>query len=171
MKSHKLEMHTLEDLKIDKLYQVKQLHKEIAKIETAIKEHHRLYLLENKYADECTVVLDGYGRQNVRDILMFFIPTLLTINESYRKAYKGVNITELIDNEEFFDFLIVEIGRATIVDLKKRFEGVITKDNEQLLETTSYGNALNSESIKNRLYKKLTKKSIINEAKRMTHGI
>jgi len=166
--NHKLIMHKLEERRRDKLEQKIEIQKEISKIDTKIKEQKRLYLLSNKYSEEANIVLSGFSRENILELLIFFVPSLLDGDVFYRKAYKGIDIQKLIEDDNFFNFLIIQIGRATIEDMKKRFDKVVVVNGEELIETTAFGKALNSESFKHRLFKKLTKKSVLNEAKRIT---
>ena len=166
--NHKHTMHKLEELKRDKLETVKTIHKEISKIDASIQHHRRLYLANNKYSDECRLVLGGYSRENVKEVLAFLIDSMSTHDEVYIRIYKGVNVNSLIEDENFFDFLIVQIGRATIVELKKRFEKVAVIDgDERVLATTAFrGKA--SHSFNHRLFKKLSKRVVVQEAKRVT---
>ena len=164
--THKLTMHKLEALKRDKLEEVKQLQKEISKIDSSMKEHRRLYLLENKHAEECNAILDGYNRDNIREILAFLLSALAEHDSEYIRIYKNIDMNKLIQDESFFDFLITQIGRATIVEMKKRFTKVGIVDGEEMLEAEKI--RLNRHNFNNRMFKKFSKKSVLKEAEKIT---
>ena len=162
--NHKVTMANLERLKIDKLHEVRELQKEISKIEESISFHRSIYLRNEKKADDARIVLAGYKRENVREIIKFIISSLRN-TEGYFQFYKDIDLDELMDEDSFFDFVIVEMGAPTIKDLKKSFVGVEIHDGEEKLRVGA--RTTTSENTRNRLWKKLTKKTITTEAKRL----
>jgi hypothetical protein len=164
--NHKLKMHELERFRRDKLEEVIHLQKEISAIDTSISYHKRMYKMNNAHAEECGVVLDGYNRQNVKGILKFLVDAISGDNGTYRKYYKDVDVVALMDDESFFDFLIVQIGRGTIVDMKKRFQEVAIIDGKMMIATHPKYNS--NQNFNKRVFKKLTKKNVITEAKRIS---
>lgn len=163
--NHKQKMHNLENIKRDKLQKMKELQADISKIDAAIRNHKRLYLLNNKYSDQAKEVLAGYSRKNVTDIIQFILGSLMDRTD-YNKHYGNSNPVELMNDEDFSNFVIVEIGGPTIKDLMKHFVGVEIHNGEELLRTRE-GRAPANDNTRNRLWKKLTKKSITEEAKRI----
>ncbi len=161
-------MHKLEEKKRDKLEESIALHKEISEIETLIKEHRTKYLLNNKMADECAEVLSGYGKDNVREILKFILFSNAKVSAEYAREYRNIDMDLLLSNDSFFDFLIVNIGRATIVDLKTHLNKVIEVDGESMMEVTGHSKkGLFNDNSKNRLFRKLTKNVVIRKAREL----
>ena len=166
--NYKHKAEKLKSLKRDRVEQVRILQKEISKINTTIDEYMRLYKKQNEYSDKCKAILAGRSRQNVRDIIMFIMDSLKN-NETYFKYYKDIDLDELMKNESFFDFTIVEIGKTTIKNITDKFIQVVTnKDGEHFIQTSDKHPRGMTENEKIRLWKKLTKKTIIQEAKRIT---
>ncbi len=166
--NYKETMHKLEDLKIKKLHEMKDLQIEIGKINKSISKYKKLYIKNNKNAEISTKILEGYSKENIKSILKFILSTMVEHNEFYKKEYKNIDMQLLLDNKDFFDFLIIHIGRPTIDNIKRRFVEVKTIDGEDLMKVTNSGRGLNDENLKKRIYKKFTKNVIIDEAKRLT---
>ena len=162
--NHKLTMFNLEKLKIEKLYKAKEIQQEISKIETSISEHRKLYILHEEKSTKAREVLAGYGRQNVRDIIKFIVGSLNN-SEGYFEFFKDIDFQMLMDNDGFYDFVIVQIGRPTITEIKKKFDCVEMHNGQEMIRTQNQ--AKTTENTRNRLWKKLTKKSITTEAKRL----
>ena len=162
--NHKLAMYNLEKIKIEKLHAAKEIQKEIAKIEASMSEHRSLYLRNEKKSDQAREVLAGYGRDNVRSILKFLIGSLSNA-EGYYEFYGDIDFSLLMDDNDFFDFVIVAIGGPTIKSLKKRFDRVEVVDGEEQIRV--FTTAPSGENVKNRIWRKLTKKIITTEAKRL----
>ncbi len=162
--NHKLTMFKLEEQKQKKLHESKEIQKEIAKIETLISKHKKLYLLNEEKSTKAREVLAGYGRQNVRNIIKFLV-NALNNTEGYFEFYKDIDFTELMDDDNFFDFVIVQIGRLTIQEIKKKFDCVEMHNGEEHIKTIN--KTTTTENTRNRLWKKLTKKTITTEAKRI----
>ena len=162
--NHKLIMFNLEKLKQKKLHETREIQKEIAKIESSISNHKKLYLLNEEKGTKAREILSGYSRENIRDIIKFIVSSL-SKSEGYFKFYRDIDLEELLNNDEFLDFVIVEIGGPTIKEIKSRFDKVEMHNNELMMRT--HNNVKAGENTRNRLWKKLTKKSITNEAKRL----
>ena len=162
--NHKKKMYNLEKIKQNKLHESKEIHKEISKIEESISFHRSMYLRNEKKSDDAKAILAGYSKENVREIIKFIIDSLKT-TEGYYSFYRSINLDELIDQDAFFDFVIVEIGEPTIRDIKKIFLGVEMHEGEEKLRMAE--RTTTTENTRNRLWKKLTKKTITREAKRM----
>ena len=149
-----------------KLHTRIELQREISDIDHKIRENIKLHLKANQKSIDCIRILSGNSRDNIRNIIKFLILSMHK-TEVYFEAYRDIDVMSLFDNNEFFDFAIVEIGAATIEDIKKKFDKVEIKDDEMLI-STKHGSPINENS-KIRLWKKLTKKSIINEAVRISN--
>ncbi len=164
--NHKLTMHKLEEMKIKKLEEAREIQKEVVKLTAAINDHRRMYLAENKHADECNVILAGYSREEIRGTLMFTMDALKD-SYGYSESYRGIDTTELLKNDAFFDFLIIAIGRPVIIELKKRFGKTKTVDGEVMIESRKGIRRSNNENFNKRLFQKCTKRVVIEEAKRI----
>ena len=170
--NHKLAIRLLEDEKKYKTEEAKQIQKKISEIDTALKEQKRLYLLDNKNADECVVILQGHGKAKTKKMLKFILGAV-TMHEygDYTKHYKGIDMEVLLKIDTFFDFLIVQIGKATIEAMFKNYGEVAVVDGEERISANSFRLAKGGQALSNRLAKKMTKKSTIDEAKRVTEEI
>ncbi len=169
--NHKLAMHKLEEKKRDLLEKSVALHKEISEVDALIKKNRRAYLLANKNAEECSQILKSYNKENIREILKFVLIANVaggSPGSEYAMRYKDIDMELLLKDDDFFDFLIVSIGRPTIVDLKKSMVGVVVKDGEQFLETN--GIKRFNDNSRLRLFKKLTKSVVVRKAKEMQDG-
>jgi len=160
---HKLKMHNLERLKRSKLEEMRVIQADISKIEQSISYHKRQYKLEYENADRARELLSGYSRDNIRGIVKFL---LISFKDSpmYFNLYKDIEIDDMMDDDDFFDFVVINLGPAVLKDLKRRFVKVVIKDGEEQIEART-GAPMN-ENGKVRLWKKLTKKNVVAEAKR-----
>lgn len=166
--NHKAKAYNLEKLKRDKKQEVIDLQKEIAEIETQINFHTRMYKLNNERSDKCSDILSGFDRENIRRILKFIIFSMSENDyQGYLKNYKGIDIDELLNHDEFFDFIIIEIGKPTLIDMKKRIIEIKEIDGEDQMVVTGFQRGKET-NFNKRLQKKLTKRTVIEEAKRLT---
>ncbi|MEA3454151.1 MAG: hypothetical protein U9R12_04390 [Candidatus Caldatribacteriota bacterium] len=163
--NYKLAAHKLEELKIEKLHEAKELHAEISRIGAAIREHQRLYKLQNKYADERREILGDFRRDDARDILIYTMSALAT-SAAYSMSYNGIDIDELMEDNGFVDFLIVQIGKNVMSKLTKRFSGTEVSEGEVMMVIQEKAMPM-TENERLRLYQKITKKSVLKEARRV----
>ena len=165
---YKLQMHKLEKIKISKLNEMKELHREIGKIEEAISKNNRLYMLLNKHSDEANEILKDYGKQNVKEILKFILDAVVGgVDSAYTNQYKNIDMKLLLEDDEFFDFAIVQIGKPTIDALKKTFNKVVEQDGETFIEHSGKVPRHNNDNLKKRLYKKMGKGSVFHKAQEL----
>ena len=162
--NHKVTMFKLEDLKQKKLHEARELQKEISKIEESISYHRRMYRQNEIKADKAKEVLAGRSRETIREIIKFLIGALKN-GPGYFEYYKDIDLEELLDNDEFFDFAIVEIGAPTIKNITDKFEKVVESNGEKFMVKRK--NTRGDENTRNRIWKKFTKKTITDEAKRI----
>ena len=167
--NNKLKMYKLEELKRDLLEKARTIQKEISQIDTAMKEQKRLYMLNNKYSNESNEILSGRSRESIRKVLVFLLGAMTQYDKtySYMKAYEGIDLEELLKNENFFDFVIVAMGKAVITELSKRFGEVEIVEGEEVIRSLRGKGRGSDYNFRERLFKKFTKKAVITEAKRI----
>ena len=163
--NHKRQMYSLERMKREKLEEMRAIQHRISKIDESIKHHKRLYIRDNLKADQAKEVLAGRSRKNVTDIIKFIFNSLIG-NVEYNRYYGKSNPIELMEDDNFVNFMLVEIGAPTITDIIKNFVGVSVHNGEEKLEVNP-SRVLPNDNARNRLWKKLTKKTITEEAKRL----
>ncbi len=167
--NHKLSMHKLEEIKRDLLEKARDIQKKISQVDTAMKEQKRLYMLNNKYSYQCKEILGDRSRQNVREILSFLLDAMIQYDNAstYSHAYRGIDTEKLMNDDNFFDFLITSMGKSVITQLTKKFGGVQKVKGEEVISIKKRDNIRSDHNFRERIYRKFTKKTVIAEAKRI----
>ena len=165
---YKIQIDNLKKIKDKKLYQLKALQKEISDIQTKINKNQKLYDLHNKYSDEAGIILQEYGKKNVQKILKFMLNSFIGgLDSAYAKKYKNINVEKLLDEDEFFDFAIVQIGKPTIDAIKNAFTEIKVIDDEEFMGQTGNCSPAMKKNLGKRLYKKMGKGSVVKKAEEL----
>ena len=160
MINYKLEISKLEKLATEKLCEVKILRDEISLINTKISEYSKLHQENNKSSIQANEILSGYDKKILSDIVLYFMKIFTDYGTSKPKSILNkIDYEKAIKDEEFFNQVIIALGRPTIEYLFKNFSEVhIDDDGETYLMFKNFRKK--DENLGKRLFSKLTKKSL-----------
>ncbi len=160
MINYKSEIGKLEKIICNKKYEIKCLKDEVSIITSKISEYSRLYDENNKSSIEANKILAGYSRQTLSEIVLVFMNLFTKYGEGRKKSILNkIDYSKAIKDEEFFNQVIIAIGRPTIENIFKDVDGVeINEDGESGIKLKYLG--VNSKNLGNRIFSKLTKKSL-----------
>ena len=159
MINYKTEISKLEKIIINKKHEARQLRDEISIISDKVREYNRL-LSENKNSSvEANEILSGFDRQALSEILLFLVNTFSVYGSGRPKTILNrIDFAKAIKEEEFFNQVIIAVGKPTIHAIFKDIKGVsIDEAGETCLEIKHAGK--NNKNLGDRLFSKLTKKS------------
>ena len=160
MLNHKEEIRKLEKIVSIKMNEIKCLREEVSTITTKIAEYNRLYNENNKSSIEAKQILDGYSRQTLSEIVLFFMKMFTEYGTGRPKSILNkIDYEKAIKDEEFFNQVIISIGRPTVQNLFKNMEGVGIDDEGQTCLIVK-DRRTKDKNLGDRLFSKLTKKSI-----------
>lgn len=159
MKNYKIEMEKLEKIKQSHLYDIKQLRDEVSMISEKISEFQRLHNENNKSSIEANRILNDRSRQNVSEVLLYFMMIFTEFGSGRPKSILNkIDYSRAIKDEEFFNQVVIAIGKATIDEIFKNILRIETIDGESVAVTRN--KTSNTTNMGNRLFSKFTKKSL-----------